>query len=234
MWRKTCHGPEQPKKWLVWDNLILFGVEGRVKMGRKTMEMRGRWDDRWGTIPDYTTGEVAITRKYQPLFLWSALTFQLAFIHSLGRTSRQTSNCFAHDAPDIYNSPPLPSTLPEYYYHYIPLTSTRSLSKNTNTNHTTSSTQNTCFHTTTPHLHIRPDLHHPGNNKSVSSRSARAWRIGNKQQQCQTTTTTTRYPLHHTPAQTHCTVPTAQKKKKKQSDPKSDSNPLPMAIISSP
>lgn len=52
------------------------------------MEMRGGWDDRWGTIPDYTTGEVAITRKYQPLFLWSVLTFQLAFIHSLGRTSR--------------------------------------------------------------------------------------------------------------------------------------------------
>lgn len=21
------------------------------------MEMRGRWDDRWETIPDYTTGE---------------------------------------------------------------------------------------------------------------------------------------------------------------------------------
>lgn len=52
--------------------------------------------------------KVAITRKYQPLFLWSVLTFQLAFVHSLGRTSRHTSNCFAHDAPDIYNSPPLP------------------------------------------------------------------------------------------------------------------------------
>lgn len=51
------------------------------------MEMRGRWDDCWETIPDYTTGEVAITRHYQPLFLWSVLTFQLAFIHSLGRTS---------------------------------------------------------------------------------------------------------------------------------------------------
>lgn len=100
--------PEQPKKWLVWDTLILFGVERRVKMGRKTMEMRGRWDDRWGTILDYTTGEVAITRKYQPLFLWSVLTFQLAFIHSLGRTSRHTFDCFAHHAPDMYNSPPLP------------------------------------------------------------------------------------------------------------------------------
>lgn len=58
-----------------WFGDTSFGVEGRVKMGSKTMEMRGRWDDRWGTIPDYTTGEVAITRKYQPLFLWSVLTF---------------------------------------------------------------------------------------------------------------------------------------------------------------
>lgn len=201
------------------------------------MEMRGRWDDRWETIPDYTTGEVAITRKYQPLFLWSVLTFQLAFIHSLGRTSRQTSSCFAHHAPEIYNSPrlPYPVLLPLYPTYFYTLSI-----EHTNTNHTKSSTQNTCFHTTTPHLHIRPDLHHPGNNKSVSSRSPRAWRIGKKQQQCQTTTkTTTRHPLHHTPAQTHCTVPTAQKKKKrtekKQSDPKSDSNPpLPMDIISSP
>lgn len=201
------------------------------------MEMRGRWDDRWGTIPDYTTGAVAITRKYQPLFLWSVLTFQLAFIHSLGRTSRHNVLPIAlHMMLQTYIILLLYLTLvllplyPTYFY-------TLSI-ENTNTNHTKSSTQNTCFHTTTPHLHIRPDLflHHPGNNKSVSSRSARAWRIA-KQQQCQTTTTTT-YPLHHTPAQTHCTVPTAQKKKKrtdkKQSDPKSDSNPLPMDIISSP
>lgn len=207
-----------------------------MKMGRKTMEMRGRWDDRWGTIPDYTTGEVAITRKYQPLFLWSVLTFQLAFVHSLGRTSRHTSNCFAHHAPDIYLTLVLLPLYPTYFY-------TLSI-EHTNTNHTEKLNAKTCFHTTTPHLHIRPDLflHHPGNSKSVSSRSARAWRIGKQQQQCQTTTTTTtrRHPLHHTPAQTHCTVPTAQKKKKKkrtekkQSDPKSDSNPLPMAIISSP
>lgn len=204
------------------------------------MEMRGRWDDRWGTISDYTTGEVAINRKYQPLFLWSVLTFQLAFIHSLGRTSRHKVLPIAlHMMLQTYIILLLYLTLvllplyPTYFY-------TLSI-EHTKTNHTKNSTQNTCFHTTTPHLHIRPDLHHPGNNKSVSSRSARAWRIGKQQQQCQTTTTTTttRHPLHHTPAQTHCTVPTAQKKKKKrtdkkQSDPKSDSNPLPMDIISSP
>lgn len=103
------------------------------------MEMRGRWDDRWGTIPDYTTGEVAITRKYQPLFLWSVLTFQLAFIHSLGRTSRHTSNCFAHHAPDIYNSPPLPypsTTTPLYPTYFYTLSI-----EHTNTNHTKSSTR---------------------------------------------------------------------------------------------
>lgn len=202
------------------------------------MEMRGRWDDRWGTTPDYTTGEVAITRKYQPLFLWSVLTFQLAFIHSLGRTSRHTSNCFAHHAPDIYNSPPLPYPSTTTIISHLLL---HALYRNYQYQPHQKLNAKTCFHTTTPHLHIRPDLHHPGNNKSVSSRSARAWRIG-KKQQCQTTTTTTtttRHPLHHTPAQTHCTVPTAQKKKKKrtekkQSDPKSDSNPLPMDIISSP
>lgn len=203
------------------------------------MEMRGRWNDRWGTIPDYTTGEVAITRKYQPLFLWSVLTFQLAFIHSLGRTSRHTSNCFAHDAPDIYNSPPLPYPSTTTIISHLLL---HALYRNYQYQPHQKLNAKTCFHTTAPHLHIRPDLflHHPGNNKSVSSRSARAWRIGKKQQCHQTTTTTTtRHPLHHTPAQTHCTVPTAQKRKKKrtekkQSDPKSDSNPLPMAIISSP
>lgn len=184
--------------------------------------------------------KVAITRKYQPLFLWSVLTFQLAFIHSLGRTSRHTSNCFAHHAPDMYNSPPLPYPSTTTIISHLPL---HALYRNYQYQPHQKLNAKTCFHTTTPHLHIRPDLHHPGNNKSVSSKSARAWRIGKKQQQCQTTTTTTttRQPLHHTPAQTHCTVPTAQKKKKKkkrtekkQSDPKSDSNPLPMEIISSP
>lgn len=174
--------------------------------------------------------KVAITRKYQPLFLWSVLTFQLAFIHSLGRTSRHTSNCFAHDAPGIYNSPPLPYPSTSTIISHLLL---HALYRKYQYQPHQKLNAKTCFHTTTPHLHIRPDLHHPGNNKSVSSRSARAWRIGKKQQQCQTTTTTTtRHPLHHTPAQTHCTVPTAQKKK--QSDPKSDSNPLPMDIISSP
>lgn len=178
--------------------------------------------------------KVAITRKYQPLFLWSVLTFQLAFIHSLGRTSRHRVLPVALHVMlqrHIYfsSSALVPLLLyPTYFY-------TLSIEKYQYQPHQKLNAK-TCFHTTTPHLHIRPDLHHPGNNKSVSSRSAQAWRIGKKQQQCQTTTTTTttRYPLHHTPAQTHCTVPTAQKKKKKQSDPKSDSNPLPMDIISSP
>lgn len=103
------------------------------------MEMRGRWDDRWGTIPDYTTGEVAITRKYQPLFLWSVLTFQLAFIHSLGRTSRHISNCFAHDAPDTYISPPLTYPSTTTIISHLLLHALYRL--NTNTNHTKSSTQ---------------------------------------------------------------------------------------------
>lgn len=102
------------------------------------MEMRGRWDDRWGTIPDYTTGEVAITRKYQPLFLWSVLTFQLAFIHSLGRTSRHKVLPVALHVMlqrHIYfsSSALVPLLLfPTYFY-------TLSI-EHTNTNHTKNST----------------------------------------------------------------------------------------------
>lgn len=84
--------------------------------------------------------KVAITRKYLPLFLWSALTFQLAFIHSLGRTSKVDILPIAlHMMLQTYIILLLYLTLvllplyPTYFY-------TLSI-EITNTNHTKSSTQ---------------------------------------------------------------------------------------------
>lgn len=83
--------------------------------------------------------KVAITRKYQPLFSWSVLTFQLAFIHSLGRTSRHNVLPIAlHMMLQtciillLYLTLVLLPLYPTYFY-------TLSI-ENTNTNHTKSST----------------------------------------------------------------------------------------------
>lgn len=103
------------------------------------MEMRGRWDDRWGTIPDYTTGESGDYQKISTT-LFVVGPHLLAFIHSLGRTSRHNVLPIAlHIMLQTYIILLLYLTLvllplyPTYFY-------TLSI-ENTNTNHTKSSTQ---------------------------------------------------------------------------------------------